>query len=657
MKNNIDIKSANEVAYLAVTAITNAGSGHPGVALGASPMLYTLLAKNLKFSNKYPEFFNRDRVVLCAGHVSTLYYSLLHLFGFGFGMDDLKNLRKFGSIAKGHPTLNPKLGIDCTAGPLGQGLPAGVGFAIAETILAEKFNRPGFEIFNHYTYVFASDGSLMEGITNEASSLAGTLELSKLIVLYDSNNITLDGGTAECFTEDVIARYRALGWNTLEVDGEDISAIERTINVAKNEKKRPTLIKVNTIIGRGSPLAGTHLSHGKPLSIDELQKTKQNLGIVGENFTLDRDVLDNAKGLMAEKTKRIESEMDMLEKYSKKYPLEFAELGKWLRDEFSKSIDWEKLAFEAKDEAGRRSSYRIINTLAPMIPNFVVGSADLSSSANSNIEGGGIYSSKTRSGRNIQFGVREHAMASICNGIALHGGLRVLCSTFVSFSDYMRHAIRMASLMKLPVIYVLTHDSIGVGSDGATHQPIEYNTMFRSTPGLNFVRPADSLEVLYSYKIAFDAKKPTILCLSRQANTRFEARHIDMMKGAYAIKSFKDPHGIIVATGSEVGIAVEASEGLEKKGICVNVVSMPCENIFDSQTAAYKEKILPKNLRNRLVVEAGSTLGWFKYAGLDGRVIGIDEFGQTGDGNVLLQYYGFTAKNIIETYIKSFIKR
>lgn len=657
MKQNIDERSVNSVAYLAATAITNAASGHPGVALGAAPMLYTLLAKNLKFSNKYPEFFNRDRVVLCAGHVSTLYYSLLHLFGFGFRMEDLKNVRKFGSICKGHPTLNPKLGIDCTSGPLGQGLPTGVGFAIAETILANRFNKPGFEIFNHHTFVFASDGSLMEGITNEASSLAGTLELSKLIVLYDSNKITLDGGTNDSFTEDVLARYHALGWNTLEVDGENLSTIEAAIKTAKSEKKRPTLIKVNTIIGRGSPIAGTHLVHGKPLSPEELKTTKKNLGVTGEDFTLADDVLENAKKVMSDKTRKFESEIDMLERYSKKHPAEFAELERWLVDEHSTSIDWEGLKFEAKEEAGRRSSYRIINTLAPKIPNLIVGSADVASSANTNIEGGGIYSASNRGGRNIQFGVREHAMAAICNGIALHGGLRILCSTFASFSDYMRHAIRMGALMKLPVIYVLTHDSIGVGTDGATHQPVEYNTMFRATPGLNFVRPADSLEVLYSYKIAFEAKKPTILCLSRQANRHFDGSHKDVMKGAYIVKAHKNPSGIIIATGSEMGIALEASEELAKRKIFVNVVSMPCENIFDSQTEAYKEKILPKNIRNRIVVEAGSTIGWFKYAGLDGRVIGIDEFGQTGDGSVLFRHYGFTAKNIVETYIKNFIKR
>lgn len=646
---SMDAKAVDSLRILAATTVTNAGSGHPGMALGAAPIMYALYAHSMKYSSKRASYFNRDRLVLCAGHVSALQYSMLHAFGYNYSVEDLKSFRKLRAKCKGHPRYNPELGIDATSGPLGQGIPNGVGMAIAETMLAERFNKPNSKVIDHYTFVIASDGGLMEGISNEASSLAGTLKLSKLIVLYDSNNITMEADTSVSFTEDVLGRYKALGWNTHEVkDGNNVDSIVQAIELAKSQSNKPTIIKINTKIGHGSPHENTIGSHGTPLNADELELTKKKLGVTDRPFELNAEVKRHIVNISRAKEQAIEREVIGLQKYKTSHPEDYSELMKWLGDDYSKKIDWNMVLPELKDEATRKSSAKIINNIAKQVPNLVSGSADVAYSVGTFINDGGSYSATNRAGRNIHFGVREHAMAAICNGIALHGGLRVICSTFMVFSDYLRHALRLSAQMGLPIIYVFSHDSIAIGQDGATHQPIEYNTMHRATPGINFVRPADTKETLFGYKIAFEATKPTVLSLTRQNVKSLRNTGKNTERGGYIVHDSPDPKLLLIATGSEVELCVDASTELEKSGISTRVVSMPCVNIFDSQSSAYKDKILPPTIRKRVVVEMGSTLGWYKYAGLDGRVIGIDEFGQTGDGKALTSFYGFSKENIIK---------
>ena len=653
----IDEKTIKNIRYLSATAISNAKSGHTGIALGSAPILYTLLTKSLKASCNYPDYFNRDRVVLCSGHVAPLYYSLLHLFGYNYTMNDLKNLRKMDSICKGHPSLNPKFGIDASGGPLGQGLPMAVGMAIAETMLAKRFNKPSYNIIDHYTYCFLGEGSLMEGITSEASSLAGNLKLSKLIVLFDSNNITIEGSTDLTFTEDVLARYRAYGWNTLEVkDGEDVEEISKAIKSAKSQKEKPTIIKINTEIGKYSPLAGTNKSHGTPLTKEELIITKKNLGLDEPEFYIPDDVYKYADKIINANTEKIDKEIVKLAEYEKKFNSDYIELNRWLSDEYSQSVNFSKFKADIVDEATRKSSSKIINFLASEIPNLVSGSADLGPSVLTTIDGGGSYSAKNRLGRNIHFGVREHAMAAICNGIAIHGGIRIMCSTFMVFSDYMRHSIRMSALMKLPVTYILSHDSIAVGEDGKTHQPVEFNAMYRATPDVNFIRPASMFETVGAYSVALKDKKPTIIALSRQTVRQITSRASDVKYGAYLVRSYKSPDGIILSSGSEVAICLEAADLLEKKGIYANVVSVPSFNLFDRQSDSYKEKILPNNIRKRLAVEAGVELGWHKYVGLDGEVLMMKGFGKTGSTSDIYSRFGFTSENIANIF-KNILKR
>lgn len=655
----IDSLAIDNLRYLSACEISNAKSGHTGISVGASAIFYSLFKGALKFNPKDGGYFNRDRFTMCAGHASALLYATLHMFGFNYSMDDLKIFRKEGSKTKGHPSVNPKLGVDATGGPLGQGIPMAVGMAIAEKKLADRFNKENYNIIDHYTYCFAGDGSLMEGVTHEASSLAGTLKLNKLIVLYDSNNITIEGDTNLAFTEDVLLRYKALGWNTLEVkNGNDYDEIVGAINLAKTEKTRPTIIKINTTIGYKTCMAGSNKAHGTPLSPEQLVEYRTILGIDYPDFYVQDDVKKHLMEVVSDKIKAVENEEKLLKEYKKVYPKEFEELQRWLSDYYSNNLDIDQFSGSAESEATRKSSEAIINYLADKIPNLLSGSADLSPSVGTRIKNDTNFSAENIGGRNLCFGVREHAMGSICNGIALHGGFRVICSTFMVFSDYMRHSIRMSALMGANVIYVLSHDSIAVGEDGATHQPVEFNAMYRATPNLNYIRPADFNETVGAYKIAFGSQKtPTIICLTRQKVYSLAPKtQKDITLGAYEVLPCKNPNCLIIASGSEVQISVEAGELLKKYGVNAKVVSMPCKNLFDEASEVYKNTILPSVVRTRIFVEAGNDDGLYKYVGLDGLVVGVNTFGHTGNGEKLMEEFGFTAQNIVKSVL-NLIKR
>ncbi len=653
--NKIEERCVENLRYLSATTISNAKSGHTGISVGASAIFYALYANALKFSPVVPNYFNRDRFVMCAGHASALEYCTLHMFGYNYTMEDLKQFRKLGSVTKGHPSVNPKMGIDASGGPLGQGIPMAVGMAIAEKKLAHKFNKPGFNIIDHYTYCFAGDGSLMEGVTNEASSLAGTLQLNKLIVLYDSNNITIEGSTDLAFTEDVIARYKALGWNTIEVkNGNNTTDIFNAINQAKQQTTKPTLIKINTTIGFSTPLANNCKVHGTPLTVEQLQQTKQSLNINYSEFEVAKDVQEHLNKIINIKNQQVNNELNQLEQYKKQYPSEYDELQKWLQDYYSRNINWDAIKLSDEDQSTRQSNKSIINQIALQVPNLISGSADLAPSIGSNI-GEENFSATNIGARNLCFGVREHAMGAICNGIMLHGGFRVMCSTFMVFSDYMRHAIRMSALMNVGVIYLLSHDSIAVGEDGATHQPVEYNAMYRATPNLNFIRPADDEEIVGAYKVAFNGFSPTILALTRQKLKNLTCTRNNILCGGYlAVKSQK-PAITLVTCGSELQICLQASEMLKANKIGVNVVSVPCKNLFEAMPEKYRIEVLNGAGENRIAVEASNDDSWYKYVGLKGKVIGINSFGHTGTGEQLMQEFGFTAENLCKV-IKDYLK-
>lgn len=655
----IDSLAIDNLRYLSATEISNAKSGHTGVSVGAGAIFYSLFKGALKYDPKNGGYFNRDRFTMCAGHASALLYATLHMFGFDYSMDDLKNFRKAGSKTKGHPSANPKLGVDATGGPLGQGIPMAVGMAIAEKKLADRFNKKNYNIIDHYTYCFAGDGSLMEGVTHEASSLAGTLKLNKLIVLYDSNDITIEGKTDLAFTEDVLLRYKALGWNTLEVkNGDTYEEIIGAINLAKTEKTRPTIIKINTTIGYKTCMAGSEKVHGTPLSPEQLVEFRKNLGIDYPDFYINDDVKKHLEKVIFSKQQEILKEKQLLDNYQKTYPEDFEELQRWLSDFYSKDINFEEITLPEEGEATRKSSEKILNYIASKVPNFLSGSADLSPSIGTKIKNDSNFSAENIAGRNLCFGVREHAMAGICNGISLHGGFRVACSTFMVFSDYMRHAIRMSALMGTNVLYILSHDSVAVGEDGATHQPVEYNAMYRATPNLNFVRPADFNETVGAYKIAIESKTtPTIICLTRQKVKNLAPKtQKEISMGAYEVLPCKNPNCIILASGSEVQISVEAGELLKKYGVNAKIVSMPCKNLFDEASEVYKNTILPSVIRTRIFVEAGNDDGLYKYVGLDGLVLGVNTFGHTGNGEKLMEEFGFTAQNVVKSVL-SLIKR
>ena len=655
--SNIDIKSINTVRVLSADGIEKAKSGHPGLPLGSAPIAYELFAHHMKHNPKNPDWANRDRFILSAGHGSMLLYSLFHLFHYGdLSLEDLKQFRQLGSKTPGHPEYGHTVGVEATTGPLGAGMGMAVGMAMAEAHMASVFNEDGFDIVDHYTYVLGGDGCMMEGISSEAFSLAGTLGLSKLIVFYDSNGISIEGSTDIAFTENVVERMKAFGFQTIEVeDGNDIEAIGKAIKEAKADKERPSFIKVNTVIGYGAgKKAGNASSHGEPLGSEALRDLKVGFGFnPDESFKVDDDVYENFKSIN-EKNKKIEDEWNKLFKeYVDKYPDKAKLWEKYYSDIDESLIETDEFwSWDENKAATRNISGSIINRLKDLYPNLIGGSADLSPSNKTVMNDEGYIKKGDYSGRNIHFGVRELAMTAITNGILLHGGLRAYCATFFVFSDYTKPMARLSALMNIPTIFVFTHDSIGVGEDGPTHEPVEQLAMLRSLPNFNTFRPADAKETVAAWYAALVSKKtPTAIVLTRQNLPQLSGSTKEALKGGYIIKeaSKATPDMILIASGSEVSLAVDAADELENEGVATRVVSMPCMDVFEKQSKEYKDKILPNTVRNRVAIEALSGFGWDKYTGLDGRVISMNSFGASAPQNLLFKKFGFTKENVVAT--------
>lgn len=657
---NIDELTVNTIRVLSAEAIQKANSGHPGTPLGAAPAAYALWSRKLKHNPSNPNWFDRDRFVLSAGHASMLLYSLLNLFGYGVSVEDLKNFRQWESLTPGHPERGVTPGVEISTGPLGQGIANGVGMAIAEAYMEEKFNKPDMKIVNHYTYVLSGDGCMMEGISAEAASLAGTLGLSKLVVIYDKNNISIEGDTDIAFRESVADRFKAYNWNVIEVeDGTDMDRIAAAIDEAKAQNEKPTLIVSNTVIGFGSPKAGTAGVHGSPLGEEGIKGLKEKLGW---NYEEDFYVPEEVKEHMKELDKALSGFEDKWKELKKAYAAKYPELSKefdeWISGKVNVDLDNLKELWNFdKPMATRDSSGNIINTLAAAIPNFIGGSADLAPSNKTYMKDRGDFSKEDRGGANLHFGVREHAMAAIANGMAAHGGLRVFVSTFFVFSDYMKGAMRMSALMNLPVVYVLTHDSIGVGEDGPTHEPIEHLASLRSIPNFTVFRPADSVETAVAWKYAVTNNDgPTALVLTRQKLPLYKESDKEALKGAYILKDSEKavPDMLLMASGSEVELIYNAKDELMKAGIDARVISVPSFELFDKQSKEYKEKIMPKTVRARVAVEAATSFGWHKYVGLDGEVISIDHFGASAPAEILFEKFGFTNENVVSICKKVF---
>ena len=649
-------KSVNAIKVLGVDAINKAKSGHPGVVMGAAPMAYSLFTKHLRVNPKKTDWINRDRFVLSAGHGSMLLYSLLHLSGFeDVSLEEVKNFRQWGSKTPGHPEFGHTKGIDATTGPLGQGISTAVGMALAERYLAAKYNKEGYDLFDHYTYVICGDGDIMEGVASEASSFAAVQKLNKLVVLYDSNDICLDGETKDAFSENVRARYEAYGWNTILVeDGANVEAVNAAIEQAKKSDK-PTLIEVKTIIGAGSPnRQGTNGVHGAPLGDEETALFRKEIGWENEPFDIPADVYADFKANVAD---RGESEYAKWEKLYSDYKVKFPELAKELEEALSrediKHLSKESFSFKnvGEAQATRNSSQDAINSVAAVLPTFFGGSADLSHSNMTFIKGDNLQDDAHRTERNVQFGVREFAMATVLNGLMLHGGVRVFGGTFFVFSDYLKGALRLSALQNLPVTYVFTHDSIAVGEDGPTHEPIEHLASLRTIPNTYVFRPADATETQAAWYLSQKTNdRPTSIVLTRQnlpilENSSFEK----VAKGAYVVyETAADFDTILIATGSEVALAIDVARELEKDGSKVRVVSMPSVELFEEQSKEYKEELLPLNIRRRVSLEMGNSALWYKYVGLDGLAIGIDKFGASAPANKVIEEYGFTVEAVVE---------
>ncbi len=657
----IELKTVNAIRILSAEGVQKANSGHPGLPMGSAPLAYALWAKHLKFNPKNPDFQDRDRFVLSAGHGSMLMYSLLHLFGYPLSMDDIKEFRQWGSKTPGHPEFGHTKGVETSTGPLGQGFANAVGMAMAEKHLAAKFNKEDIKLIDHYTYVLVGDGCLQEGIQYEAASLAGTLKLGKLICIYDKNNITIEGDINSTFSEDVAARHEALGWHVITVeDGTDTDRVASAIEEAKKVLDKPSIIICRTEIGFGCPAKqGKASAHGEPLGEENLKAAKETLGWDYAPFEIPEDVLNHTKEI-ADKGQGIEDAWNKtLESYKTKYPEDYKEYTLWMNREFPVDLEnnEEFWTFENKPNATRNISGEVLNRLSKMQPNFFGGSADLAPSNKSELKGKEYFSDETPIGANIHYGIREHAMAAIVNGMYLHGGVTPFCATFFVFTDYMKNAMRMAALMKLPVTYVLTHDSIGVGEDGPTHEPIEQLIGIRSIPGMTVYRPADAKETAAAYTVAMNNDGPTAIVLTRQNLPYYENSGKQALKGGYILADSNKatPDVILMASGSEVEQAMQAKELLIKDGIDARVVSMPSMEVFEKQSEEYKESVLPKNVRARVAVEAGSAYSWYKYVGLDGTTVCIDHFGASAPANVLFKEFGFTAENVKEK-AKSILK-
>ena len=649
-------KSVNAIKVLGVDAINKAKSGHPGVVMGAAPMAYSLFTKHLRVNPKKTDWINRDRFVLSAGHGSMLLYSLLHLSGFeDVSLEEVKNFRQWGSKTPGHPEFGHTKGIDATTGPLGQGISTAVGMALAERYLAAKYNKEGYNLFDHYTYVICGDGDIMEGVASEASSFAAVQKLNKLVVLYDSNDICLDGETKDAFSENVRARYEAYGWNTILVqDGANVEAVNAAIEQAKKSDK-PTLIEVKTIIGAGSPnRQGTNGVHGAPLGDEETALFRKEIGWENEPFDIPADVYADFKANVAD---RGEEEYAKWDKLYADYKVKFPELAKELEEALTrediKHLSKESFSFKnvGDTQATRNSSQDALNSIAAVLPTFFGGSADLSHSNMTFIKGDSLQDDTHRTERNVQFGVREFAMATVLNGLMLHGGVRVFGGTFFVFSDYLKGALRLSALQNLPVTYVFTHDSIAVGEDGPTHEPIEHLASLRTIPNTYVFRPADATETQAAWYLSQKTNdRPTSIVLTRQnlpilENSSFEK----VAKGAYVVyETSADFDTILIATGSEVALAIDVARELEKDGSKVRVVSMPSVELFEEQSKEYKEELLPLNIRRRVSLEMGNSALWYKYVGLDGLAIGIDKFGASAPANKVIEEYGFTVEAVVE---------
>lgn len=659
--DNTDQLGVNTIRTLSIEAVQKANSGHPGLPMGAAPMAYALWTKHLKVNPRTSRnWVDRDRFILSAGHGSAMLYSLLHLAGYDVTIDDLKNFRQWESRTPGHPEVHHTDGVEATTGPLGQGIAMAVGMAMAEAHTAAVYNRDSFPVIDHYTYALCGDGDLMEGVSQEASSMAGHMKLGKLIVLYDSNDISLDGPTSKAFTENVGARYEAYGWQHILVkDGNDLEEISKAIEEAKAELDKPTLIEVKTVIGYGAPKEGTSSVHGAPIGAEGITAAKAVYGWEYPDFTVPEEVVARFKETMIEEGEKAEEKWDnMFANYTKEHPELAKQFKQAFADELPENWDNELPTYEVGSSAASRvTSKETIQAISKAVPGFWGGSADLSASNNTMVAAEKDFEPGQYEGRNIWFGVREFAMAAAMNGIQLHGGSRVYGGTFFVFTDYLRPAVRLAAIQNTPVTYVLTHDSVAVGEDGPTHEPVEQLASIRCMPGVQVIRPADGNETVAAWKIAMTTKDaPTVLVLSRQnlpviEGTKENAGEF-VQKGAYVISKQKGekPEGILIATGSEVNLAIEAQKALAEQGKDVSVVSMPSFDLFEKQTAEYKESVLPKDVTKRVAIETASPFGWERYVGTAGTTITIDHFGASAPGDLVLKEFGFTVDNVVSKY-------
>ncbi|MTW84459.1 transketolase [Virgibacillus dakarensis] len=651
--------SINTIRTLTIDSVEKAQHGHPGMPMGAAPMAYALWKNIMNMNPENPSWFNRDRFILSAGHGSMLQYSLLHLAGYNLPLDELKRFRQWGSKTPGHPEYGITPGVEATTGPLGQGIPASVGMALAERHLAETYNREGFPVVDHYTYTICGDGDLMEGISYEAASFAGHLKLGRLIVLYDSNDTSLDGELALSFSENIKKRFESYNWQYLYVeDGNDIEAIEKAIKEAKAEENRPTIIEIKTKIGYGAPtIEGKSDAHSDPIGQEEIKRAKAFYKWnYEEDFYVPEEVYEDFSSIKINGTVKEKEWNQLFEQYKEKYPELARELNRIVAGELPENWDANLPSYQEGDTlATRASASEVLQVLATNIPELVGGSADLDSSTKTRLKAFCDLNKENYAGRNVWFGVREFAMGAIANGMALHH-LKPFVSTFFVFSDYIRPAIRLAALMEVPVTYVFTHDSIAVGQDGPTHQPVEQLAAFRAMPGITVLRPADANETKEAWQIAASqTNRPTILVLGRQGVPTLKGTDIlaeeGVQKGAYVISQAKGtPAGILIAAGSEVNLALKAQNQLANEGIFVNVVSMPSWDLFDKQSTEYKESVLPSNLQTRLTIEMGSKVGWKEYAGSNGAVMSIDTFGASGPGEEVIKHFGFTVENVVKNF-------
>ncbi|TEB09841.1 transketolase [Pelotomaculum propionicicum] len=659
-KNDLELLCINTLRMLAVDMVEKAKSGHPGMPMGAAPMAFTLWTRFMRHNPQRPSWPNRDRFVLSAGHGSALLYALLHLNGYELTLDDLKNFRQWDSKTPGHPEYGHTPGVEVTTGPLGQGIANAVGIAAAERFMAAYFNRPGYEVVDYYTYVIAGDGDLMEGVSHEAASLAGHLKLGKLICLYDDNRISIEGSTELAFTEDRAGRFAAYGWHVQQVsDGNDTESVAAAIQAAQAVNDKPSMIMVRTHIGYGSPnKQDSPSAHGEPLGVEEVKNTKEKLGWPQEpDFFVPEQVWSYFRNAVAGRSKHEQEWQSLFSSFAQAYPELAVQYRQWVSGRLPEGWDKDLVTFPAdqKGVASRAASGTVLNDLAARLPNLVGGSADLAPSNKTIIKGAGDFSPADYSGRNFHFGVREHGMGSILNGMALDTGLIPYGGTFLVFAEYMRPAIRMAAMMQLKVIYVFTHDSIGLGEDGPTHQPVEQLVSLRAIPGLTVIRPADANETAIAWRCALGRKKgPTALILSRQNLPTLDRQQFSpadgLVHGAYQLNRIEDkkPDLILIASGSEVHLALQAAAKIKEKDVLASVVSMPSWELFEEQTEEYRRRVLPPEITARVAIEAGSTLGWRRYTGDKGEIIGIDHFGASAPAGKLFEKFGFTADNIVK---------